>query len=221
MSEAWYLFETKDTVNIVRSERSAVPNYPTHSRWGRIGAGVVSVAVFGLLVWLYGSIVVAVAAGLGAGLTTFVGAIYPDVDHHNSTPRKKAVRAFQSLVLVAVAATAAVYWTELLGAVEPVHERILGAESAVPPEVLAAAVPALVAFVLTALVDPAIGLATRRHRGWTHSVPVNVVLVGAVTAAVWLLTAGLSGAQRLGAVAIVAAFLAGTFIHLGLDREIV
>lgn len=198
-----------------------MPNYPTHARWGRIGAGVVAPVVFGLIVWLYGSIVVAVAAALGAGLTTFVGSIYPDVDHHNSIPRRKAVRAFQSLVLAVVVATAVVYRTALVGAVEPVHAAVLGSASAVPPELLAAAIPAIVALVLTALVDPLIGLTTRRHRGWTHSVPVNLVLVGIVAAAVWLLTAELLTAQRIGAVAVVCAFFAGTLIHLGLDGEIV
>lgn len=199
----------------------SMPNYPTHSRWGRVGAVAMALAVGGTLYVLFEAVVLAGAGALGAAAATFVGSIYPDIDHHRSIPRRKATRAFRALVVLGVLSLAALGWAELLAAVETTGVDLFGGDLPAPPAVLAGGIVLLVAAVAAALVDPLIGLATDRHRGWTHSVPVNVVLTAAFGAAVWVLTANLPTPRRVAAVAVVGTFFVGALIHLGLDSEVI
>lgn len=196
-----------------------MPNYPTHSRWGRIGAVVMALLVGGALMYVFEAPLAATVGALGAAATTFVGAIYPDVDHHKSIPRRKAVKAFQYLVVVLVVAATVLYWDILLTGVETGAGQA-GVELPVPPEVAAGAVSVLGAGVLALSVNPLLGVLTQKHRGWTHSVPINVGIVGVLSAGVWFATSSLPTARRVAAVAVVAAFFVGTLIHLGLDGEI-
>jgi uncharacterized membrane protein len=199
----------------------SMPNYPTHSRWGRVGAVAMALAVGGTLYVLFEAVVLAGAGALGAAAATFVGSIYPDIDHHRSIPRRKATRAFRALVVLGVLSLAALGWAELLAAVETTGVDLFGGDLPAPPAVLAGGIVLLVAAVAAALVDPLIGLATDRHRGWTHSVPVNVALTAAFGAAVWVLTANLPTPRRVAAVAVVGTFFVGALIHLGLDSEVI
>ncbi|PSP61758.1 hypothetical protein BRC73_01055 [Halobacteriales archaeon QH_7_66_37] len=199
----------------------SMPNYPTHSRWGRVGAVAMALAVGGTLYVLFEAVVLAGAGALGAAAATFVGSIYPDIDHHRSIPRRKATRAFRALVVLGVLSLAALGWAELLAAVETTGADLFGGDLPAPPAVLAGVVVLLVAAVAAALVDPLIGLATDRHRGWTHSVLVNVALTAAFGAAVWVLTANLPTARRVAAVAVVGTFFVGALLHLGLDGEVI
>jgi len=206
-----------------------MPNYPTHSRWGCIGGVVMAAAVGGGLFALFTAPLLAVAGALGAGMTTFVGAIYPDVDHHNSVPRRKAARAFGVLVWLGVVSLAVLSWDALVtivetGFVEPSESataEFFDAEVDFPPALVASAFTFLAAVGLAGLVNPAIGFVTRSHRAWTHSVPVNFLLTGVIAAAVWLLTGGLGIERRVVAVTVVVTFFVGILIHLGLDGEIV
>jgi hypothetical protein len=186
-------------------------------------------AVGGSLFALFTAPLLAVAGALGAGMTTFVGAIYPDVDHHNSVPRRKAARAFGVLVWLGVVSLAVLSWDALVtivetGFVEPSESataEFFDAEVDFPPALVASAFTFLAAVGLAGLVNPAIGFVTRSHRAWTHSVPVNVLLTGVIAAAVWLLTGGLGIERRVVAVTVVVTFFVGILIHLGLDGEIV
>lgn len=206
-----------------------MPNYPTHARWGRIGAGVMALAVGSAIFVLFASIPMAIASAVGAGVTTFVGAIYPDVDHHNSIPRRKAVRAFQVLVCCGVVSLAVLHWgtltsiaeTALVNPSETASSAFLGSEIELPPGLAASAVIFVAAGVLAILVDPTLDLVTRKHRGWTHSAPINTVLIALLAGAVWALTNSLPEVRQVAATAVVATFLIGTLIHLGLDGEIV
>ncbi len=197
-----------------------MPNYPTHARWGRIGAVVMALAVGGALYYLFEAIPLAGAAALGAAATTFVGSIYPDIDHHNSIPRRKATRAFRILVVLGILSLAGLGWELLLSAVESTAQTA-GVGLPAPTPVVAAGVTAVVAAVAAALVEPAIGLATDKHRGWTHNPLVNSVLTAAIAALVWIVTDGLAVHRRVAAVVVVATFFVGALIHLGLDGEIV
>jgi membrane-bound metal-dependent hydrolase YbcI (DUF457 family) len=82
-------------------------------------------------------------------------------------------------------------------------------------------VTAVVAAIAAALVEPTIGVATDRHRGWTHNPLVNSVLTTTIAALVWVVTNGLAVHRRVAAVVVVATFFVGALIHLGLDGEIV
>jgi hypothetical protein len=194
-----------------------MPNYPTHSRWGRVGGVVTAVSVGAMLFVVFNALVLAAAGALGAAAATFVGAIFPDIDHHKSIPRRKAVRGLRVLVVLGVAALAALTFEPLVDATETAATDF---ELGVPPELLVGAGTALVALVAAGLVDPAIGLVTRKHRGWTHSVPVTFALTAVLAAAVWFLTAGLGIASRVAAVVVVGTFFVGILVHLGLDGEI-
>jgi membrane-bound metal-dependent hydrolase YbcI (DUF457 family) len=192
-----------------------MPNYPTHARWGQIGAAAVGVVVAATVYGLFVAPVLAFLSGIAAAATTFTGAIYPDIDHHKSIPRKKAVRAFRLLVVLGIAALAGIGWSELVSAVES-----SGIDLPVPPEAAAGGLVALVTIGAAGLVDPVIGLVTDRHRGWTHSVPINAVLIAVLLGGIWLLTRGLGQARQITAVIVVGTFFVGTLIHLGLDGEI-
>lgn len=205
-----------------------MPNYPTHARWGRIGAVVMAGAIGGAIYALFALPLLAVAGALAAGVTTFVGAIYPDVDHHTSVPRQKAVRGFQILVWLGVVSLGILNWNRLVALVDVgVVEHVETASTALvdggltlPPEFVASAGILLTAVFFAGLVDPALGFATRRHRGWTHSVPINFLLTAVIAGGVWLLTTDLALSHRVAAVAVVATFFVGSLVHLGLDGEI-
>lgn len=194
-----------------------MPNYPTHARWGRVGAAVVGLAVGGAVYTLVGGVVLAAVGALGAAVTTFVGSIYPDIDHHTSVPRRKAVHGFRVLAVLAVGGLAAANWETLL-AVGGTATGAVGAP--LPPALVAAALVGVGAIVVAGLVDPLVGLLTVQHRGWTHSVPINFGLVAALVAGAWIATGSLDTPARFVAVAVAGSFYLGTLVHLGLDGEI-
>lgn len=194
-----------------------MPNYPTHARWGRVGAAAVGLAVGGAVYTLVGGVVLAILGALGAGVTTFVGAIYPDIDHHTSVPRRKAVGGFRVLAVLGVGGLAAINWESLLAVVRTATGAV---GASLPPALVAAALVVVGAVVAATLVDPLVGLLTVKHRGWTHSVPINFVLVVALVASTWVATGTLAAPARFVAVAVTASFYLGTLVHLGLDGEI-
>ncbi len=194
-----------------------MPNYPTHARWGRAGAAVIGLAVGGAVYTFVGGVALAAVGALGAAVTTFVGSIYPDIDHHTSVPRQKAVRGFRVLGALGIAGLAAVNWDGLLAAVA---DAVGATGVSLPPALVAAALAGVGAVVVATLVDPLVGLVTVKHRGWTHSVPVNFVLIVALVAGVWAATGALATPVRSVAVAVTASFYLGTLVHLGLDGEI-
>ena len=196
-----------------------MPNYPTHARWGRLGAVLTAIVVGVTLFVLFESPFLAAGGAVGAAAATFVGAIFPDVDHHRSVPRRKASRAIRALVVLGVASLAALNFELFVSAAESLASGPL-AEWDLQPELLVATGTVLAAFVAAWLVDPAIGVATRRHRGWTHSVPVMFVLTAALVALVVVLTGGLVTDRQLAAALVVSTFFLGCLIHLGLDGEL-
>lgn len=196
-----------------------MPNYPTHARWGQIGAAAMGSTVAGAVYLILLSPVIAFAAGIGAAAATFVGAIYPDIDHHKSIPRRKAVRAFQILVVLGIASLAGLGWLEFVEAVETASATA-GVELPVPAEIAAVLTVAALAAVAVSLVNPVIGIVTFRHRGWTHSVPINAVLMALLLGVIWLLTSGLTFERQVTALIVTGTFFLGTLIHLGLDGEI-
>ncbi|MFC7073432.1 metal-dependent hydrolase [Halovenus rubra] len=212
-----------------------MPNYPTHARWGRIGAVVVALAVGSVLFGAFGSPVLALAGMFGAGAATFVGAIFPDIDHHKSIPRRKAVKAFQFLVACGIIALAILSWDILVemvdtAVVSPSETAVaegLGSTVDIPPAFVATLLVLLVVAGFTTIVDPFIGLVTHRHRGWTHSVPVTFALTTAIAGALWLATSdfvlsgGLAFERQVTAVSVIGTFFVGILIHLSLDGEIV
>jgi hypothetical protein len=189
-----------------------VPGYDTHARWGRIAAAAVAIAAASGVYALAADPVLAAVAGAGAAVGTFAGAIYPDVDHHESIPRRKAVRGFQVVVFGACAGLAAANWDGLVGLAAA-----LDAGFSTP---VAAAIALAGTALAVALVDPAIGAVTGEHRGWTHSMGINLVLVAVAGAGGWLATASLGQTARLVTVGLVGTFYLGTLVHLGLDGEI-
>ena len=189
-----------------------VPGYITHARWGYLAAVVVAIAAGRGVYALAANPVLAAVAGVGAAVGTFAGAIYPDVDHHESIPRRKAVRGFQVVVFGACAGLAAANWDGLVGLAATLDT---GATTAV-----AAALAFVGTLLAVALVDPAIGAVTGEHRGWTHSVGINLVLVAVAGAGAWLATGSLGPTARLVAVGLVGTVYLGPLVHLELDGEL-
>lgn len=198
-----------------------MPNYPTHSRWGRVGAAVVAVLVAAALYWAFETPLVAAAGAIGAAATTFVGAIFPDVDHHSSIPRRKANRALRILAILAVVSLIALNFDQLVSLAETVATEYFDAELPLPPEVTVGIGATAAALLVAGTVDPLIGVTTRRHRAWTHSVAITFALTAALAAVVWLFTRGLATSWQAATLSAVWTFYVGILIHLGLDGEIV
>jgi len=194
-----------------------MPNYPTHARWGRGGAVLFAIAVGAVVYTQFGTVPLSIAAAAGAGIAAFVGAIFPDVDHHASVPRQKAVRGLQGLVVAGVAAAAGLRFETLVGAAETAVTEV---GTGVPPAAVAAGGVGLATVALVGAVDPTIGLVTREHRGWTHSVAATFGLTAVLAVGAVGLTLELGLAEQVSAVAVVGAFYGGILIHLGLDGEI-
>lgn len=197
-----------------------MPNYPTHARWGRIGAVVMAIFVGATLYWFFETPVVSVGAAVGAAGTTFVGSIFPDVDHHNSIPRRKANRALRAIVVLGVVSLTALAFEQLVDLADTASTEYLGGEPSVPNEIVVGVGAALVALLLVGAVDPLVGIATRQHRAWTHSVPATFALTATLAVGVWVLTRSLSVPRQAGTLVVVWTFFAGILIHLGLDGEI-
>jgi hypothetical protein len=197
-----------------------MPNYPTHARWGRVGSVGTGLLIGVGLWWLFGSPGLSVVGALGTATAVFVGAVFPDIDHHRSVPRQKAVRGLRLVVVLGTVSLVALNSGPAVGFVETTAPGLVDSHPALTPESVVGVVTALVAAVAAWAVDPAIGAVTRKHRGWTHSVPVTFVLTVALVAGVWLVTAGLATPRRATAVVAVGAFFPGVLIHLGLDGEI-
>ena len=196
-----------------------MPNYPTHARWGRIGAAVMAIAVGSAIVALFEAPVIAVAAALAAAAATFVGAIFPDIDHHKSIPRQKANKALRALVVLGVAALVGLNFEQMVATTEALAAAFEGSLP-VPPEVAVAVGAAVAAGVLGWAVDPAIGLTTRQHRAWTHSVLVTFLLTAVLGGVVWFFTRELAAHRQIAAITVTGTFYVGILIHLGLDGEI-
>lgn len=195
-----------------------MPNYPTHARWGRIGAVLVALAVGGGLFVLFESPLLAGGGALGAAAATFVGAVFPDIDHHKSVPRRKATRALRVLVVLGIASLAALNFELLVDLADTAVTDLLD-DPGVPPEGVVGAGMALVALVAARLVEPTIEVVTGSHRGWTHSAPVMFVLTAVLAGAVGLLMGGLSTGRQAAAVTVIATFFVGCLIHIVLDGE--
>jgi len=197
-----------------------MPNYPTHARWGRIGAAATSVVVAAGIYFVSQSMLLAFLAGVGAAAATFVGALYPDIDHHKSIPRQKAVRYFQGLTVFGVAALSGLGWLELVDFVEMMSDN-LGVALPVPSEAATAMLVVLLCVVAAGLVEPVIGIVTGEHRGWTHSPPINLGLILVLAGGIWFLTRSLTVERQIAALTVIGTFYVGTLIHLGLDGEII
>ncbi|MEF8813468.1 MAG: metal-dependent hydrolase [Halovenus sp.] len=197
-----------------------MPNYPTHSRWGRVGAVVAAVLVGAAIYVLFGTPTLAIAGAVGAAATTFVGAIFPDVDHHRSIPRRKANTALRILVALGVVSVVALRFEGLVSMTETASTEFDVAQP-VPPEIIVGISTAVGAVVLGWLVDPVIGLATHEHRAWTHNVLVMLVVTVLIGVAVWAVTRGATVERQVAALSVVSTFFFGVLIHLGLDDEIV
>ena len=196
-----------------------MPNYPTHARWGRVGAVLTALAVGGGLLLQFESLLLAGGGALGAAAATFVGAIFPDIDHHRSIPRRKAVRALRLLVVVGIASLAALAFETLVGVADTALVDLLG-DPGVSAEVVAGAGTAVVALLTAGLVEPTIDLVTGEHRGWTHSAPVMFALTAALAGGVAVLTRDLPVAKRVAAVVVVGTFFLGCLVHITLDGEL-
>lgn len=197
-----------------------MPNYPTHSRWGRVGAVVAAVLVGAATYVLFETPTLATAGAVGAAAATFVGAIFPDIDHHRSIPRRKANAALRILVALGVVSVVALRFEGLVSVTETATVGLDVAQP-VPPEVVVGVGTAVVAVVLGWLVDPVLGLATHEHRGWTHNALVMLVLTVTLGVAVWTAARGATAERQVAALSVVSTFYFGVLIHLGLDGEII
>lgn len=196
-----------------------MPNYPTHSRWGRIGSVVMMVVVSAVVYYTFQTTEIAILAGVFAAVTTFVGAIYPDIDHHASIPRRKAVGAFQFLLLVIILGVVAVEWASIVASVGYLTVEA-GIDDTVPAEMATIAIVAASTIVAVKVVDPAIDRVTDKHRGWTHSVKTNASLIFVTVGVIWLATQEYPIEQQITPIIAAVTFFIGTLIHLGLDGEI-
>ncbi|AUX08848.1 hypothetical protein AArcSl_1215 [Halalkaliarchaeum desulfuricum] len=197
-----------------------MPNYPTHAQWGRRAAVAVALLVGAGIYTAFDLPILAVVAAVGAGATTFVGSIYPDVDHHNSVPRRKATRIFRGFAVFGVISLGVLHWERLVEFAATIPTEELLSEDVIPTEIVASGGIAMLALGSAALVDPLIGIVTRQHRDWTHSVPINFALTALFAAGVWLLVREFEPAYQIAAVAVVGAFFLGCLVHLGLDGEV-
>lgn len=176
-----------------------------------------AIGVAGGIYHTFATVQLAAAAGIGAGAATFVGAIFPDIDHHASVPRQKATRALQIVVVVGLASLAALQFDAIVAISDTA---ITAAGVGTPAEATAGAGVALLTLIAAGLVDPTIGVVTREHRGWTHNTAIMFGLTGVLCAGVWLVTTGLPVVQQTAAITVIATFYVGVLIHLGLDGEL-
>lgn len=180
---------------------------------------VTALAVGGGLFVQFESPLLAGGGALGAAAATFAGAIFPDVDHHRSIPRRKAVRALRLVVVVGIASLTALVFDGVVEFTDTALVDLLG-DPGISAEVVAGAGTALVALLAVGMVEPTVDLVTGQHRGWTHSAPVLFVLTALLAGGVGLLTRDLSAAKQVAAVVVTGTFFLGCLVHIVLDGEL-
>lgn len=139
-----------------------MPGYVTHARWGRTAGTIVAALATAVTFLLTEMWLLSIVAGIATGAFTFLGALFPDVDHPDSIPRRYMVLVLRVIVVI-VAIEAYRQWPEYTEGY-----------------IVAAVV---VCLLMSMLIDAL----TRKHRGWTHSVGVMFLLCGTLVGALYLL----------------------------------
>lgn len=194
-----------------------MPNYQTHAGWGRVGAFIVALAVGSILFVAFDSRTVAVIGIVGSWCTTFVGAIFPDIDQDGSIPRRKAARSFGLLVAMGVVALVWVQYDTMVSAIDTT-DIVAFSESGTSPAVVIAVGTVITSILVATFADATISLLTHEHRGWTHNVYVLLLITAVMVTVIVVLTDGL--AATITGTLIGSSFFLGCLIHLRLDKEL-
>ncbi|MFC7216243.1 hypothetical protein ACFQO4_19455 [Saliphagus sp. GCM10025334] len=193
-------------------------NYDEHARWGKyaaIGAGLLACALVYRSTrdprW---------AIGLGGivSFLVFVFSIFPDTDHPQSIPYRRAVILAKIGILGVGGYFVYIGFDKVLAYVSATVANLV---PDVSPAALTIGIIALTMLVAMALVPDFINRATGSHREWTHSWSAGVVI------ALSLASTGVVGLSQYGVetpfpieylgIAIVAAVLFGLAIHFYRD----
>lgn len=164
----------------------------------------------------------ALAAGVITSIMTFIGSIYPDIDHHKSIPRRRAVRVFQLVSAGVIIGVSVLFWSEINTGIESIIAQS-NLEFRLPPMAISGVSVGVVSLIAIRCIDPAIGILTDKHRGWTHNPLVNAGVVGTLLAGGWVATGSIAISTTQRGILILAGvcFYFGSLIHLGLDGELI
>jgi len=198
-----------------------MPGKETHAKFGWIAAVLIGAGVVGVLVFtgLVGA-VPAVALGAASGGVVYIGSLFPDIDHPNSIPFRRAVTLGRVGVLAAVVAVA-VLNPSVLATVGSLPAQFLpgAVPASLPVPLVGAGVLLVGGAVLAVGVPSIIDSVTGSHRTLTHSPPVIAALSAFLGLGVFvgLGRLGIASIRGPAAFLLAVAFFVGTLVHIGLD----
>lgn len=119
-------------------------DYLTHARWGWIVGALTALTVALSGFFLTEDVSLSVGCGIASAVSVRFGAVFPDVDHPDSIPRRQAVTVLRVFGIIASITVA--------------HEY---------PDQVALIIVGVV--IYTVSIGRFLDVVTVKHRGWTHS----------------------------------------------------
>jgi membrane-bound metal-dependent hydrolase YbcI (DUF457 family) len=139
----------------------------------------------------------------------YLGSVYPDVDLHDSIPRRRVLPSLRAAAVGAVAFAGFYVWDAYVA----LGTGLLGLVGAASGPVVAGGLGFLVLGAVVVLaVEPVLDVLTGAHRTWTHSVALHAVAAVLVSLAVWLFVP-VAATDRLVLAGLPFAFVLGVAVH--------
>ncbi len=184
-------------------------NFAGHSLLGLIAGTLAALAVAAVAPRTLSTLSIPLLVPATVLVLVYLGSVYPDVDLHDSIPRRRVLPYLQAGAVGAVAFAAFYVWNAYV----TLGRNLLALVDVSVGPTIAGGVGLFVLVVAGVLaVEPVLDVLTGAHRTWTHSVAIHAVAAGTLSIAVWLF-APVGGSDRLVLAWLPFAFVLGVTVH--------
>ena len=184
-------------------------NFAGHSLLGLLAGTLAALSVAAVAPQTLSTLSIPLVVPATVLVLVYLGSVYPDVDLHDSIPRRRLLPYLQAGAVGVVAFAGFYVWDAYVA---------LGRGLIALVDVSAGSVVAggtglfALAVVGVLAVEPLVDLLTGSHRTWTHSVAIHLLVAGTLSLAVWLL-APVGGDDQLVLAGLPFAFVLGVAVH--------
>jgi membrane-bound metal-dependent hydrolase YbcI (DUF457 family) len=183
-------------------------NFAAHSLLGLLAGTLAAFAVAAVAPRTLSTLSIPLLVPATVLVLVYFGSVYPDVDLHDSIPRRRVLPYLQAAAVGTVAFAGFYVW----GAYVALGRGLLAlADVSTGPVVAGGAGLLVLGAAAVFAVEPVLDVLTGAHRTWTHSVAIHAVAAGSLSLAVWFLLP--VGDDRLVVAALPFAFVLGVAVH--------
>lgn len=184
-------------------------NFAGHSLLGLLAGAVAALAVATLAPRTLSTLSIPLLVPATVLVLVYLGSVYPDVDLHDSIPRRRVLPYLQAAAVGTVAFGGFYVWDAYVA----LGAGLLALLDVSTGSIVDGAVGLLVLGVVAVLAfEPVLDILTGAHRTWTHSVAIHAIAAVVLSLAVWLF-APVGGDDRLVLAALPFAFVLGVAVH--------